>query len=1298
VRSRQHREQESFDSVYTFLWSTTLYEPQERIFPEIQRFLELHRELAEADLDGSTSEPAHSRLAVLLSSMIRNVASEPLRAMLLPWLVQCGCFGVALAAGAIIAGPYSPKELDKLLSDLPPQALLDLLEKIVKRSEGKQDIQDWAIGFLDVVADQNREAVLWRLENARNDLENPSYALERAALEGGFGRRLRQLLDSPESLGEMVEYVQAASILPSADIADALMLQLEECSDELAPDLLKAMAKQSSATPERVKAMVNRLSHKNERIRIAALDGLLDLRPPNIGPLLARIHAKLVGLRGVLLTRVPLLTRTEFNAFIKNVPADERPELLYRLFHLLTHLDSEPLKSALRMTLADLADKRPAQKTIQFLESLLPQPKIPRRKKPAPPLEPDTRPGDKNCKDSGGLLGGLFGKSGKKAQGKQSPETPCLSLRQTELKRTDDKGRLFHNVQFEDAVLEACHMESAYFESGEFTRCVFRHMHFQQTAFVNCAFNGCSFESCDLSESHWHGSSLQDVSFSHCVMDRSQHHQNQWRQVLVEASTLLDASLTFQDMLAVRLSNVDLTEASLNRLEANGLELAGCLLHRTLFFRCRLENVTTWALSIQNCGASGLDSFHPLLLALENNSLRNRIDAMTEEAWESHPGEQGTLKAPPPVQRLAGETLSRWFTARDFKDKLKRFMACNIRREEWCKQKLGQRQWKLYKVLPLLLASTAFDKAQGLFPAAPPCKISNYAPDYTTVRIAQELFPEEKDWLSHSSDALVIDALFTIGSVGTVAQNESSDLDYWVCAKLSDLSVGDREALADKLELLTDWSMEQFDMEAYFFLMDNEDVRRNNFGFSDKESSGSAQAMMLKEEFYRTAVLAAGKYPVWWFTPPGAGAQAYKCVARQTQRLIGQDRVVDLGRMAPIPPEEFFGAALWQIVKGLKSPFKSIMKFGLLERYTIGCEGADALLCDRIKRSLHAGAQSLWDIDPYVVMFREILEHYERSKDRESARLAALSFHLKARLHEAAAQANRRPANRREKDLLELVSKTTSIGRDSSTAALASSDLTFEQLAALSGRVNQFMTKTYTRVRQSQAEGAKLAITPEDLTKLGRKIFATFSRRRHKVERSAFLNLKAGFFNNLHVAVHHEKKGRSWELIGGQMDEAHGRVRLSKLRKGPALVPLLAWFSANKLHHGEINLKLDLQAAPLTPQDVMELLTAFTAFFPAKETFETDIDENLKAERITRAFFVLNLMAPREADAIREVSLVYSTNWGELFCRDMPVDDEVFAVDPHQYLKNHLDIEAPETPAMDIYIPNRSMCPGILLL
>lgn len=1298
MQSRQHRELEGFDSVYAFLWSTTLYEPQERIFPEIQRILELHRKLAEADPDSSASEPAHSRLAVLLSRIIRSAESEALRAMLLPWLAQCGCFGMTLAAHAIISGPYTPKELDKLLSDLPPELLLDLLEEVVNRSEGKEDIQDWAVSFLDVVAGQNREAVLWSLSKARNDLEGPSYALERAALEGAFGQRLQELLESPTSLGEMVEYVQAAGILPSAAMADLLMHQIERCSDELTPDLLKALAQQGTATPQKVKALVNRLSHKNERVRIAALDGLMNLRPPNIGQLLARVHAKLVGLRCVLLTRIPLLSRAEFNAFIKSIPEKERPELLYRLFHILTHLDSESLKIALRMTLADLGDKSPAQKTVQALESLLPQPEIPSLNKPEPPSGPEALAGDKNGKESGGLLSGLFGKPEKKAQGRPNNGEPSLRLAQTELKRADYKGRLLRKACFEDVVLDTCHMERAYFEAGEFTRCVFKHMNLQQAAFVDCAFNDCSFEACDLSGAHWHGCSLQGVCFSHCVMDRSQHHRNQWRQVLLEASTLFDAALTFQDMLAVRLSNVDLTEASLNRVEANGLELAGCLLHRTLFFRCRLDSVTTWALSIRNCGASGLESFHPVLLDLARNSLRDRIDAITEEAWGSNPDGREPPKASPPAQRLAGEAVSRWFAARDFKDKLTRFMANNIRREEWCKQKLGSRQWKLYKVIPLLLSSTAFDKASGLFPAAPPCRISNYAPDYTTVRIAQELFPEEENWLSQPGDALAIDALFTIGSVGTVAQNEASDLDYWVCAQLSDLAPGDRESLADKLAMLTDWAMEQFELEAYFFLMDNEDVRNNNFGFSDKESSGSAQAMMLKEEFYRSAVLSAGKYPIWWFTPPGSSAKGYGSVARQAERLIGADRVVDLGRMAPIPPEEFFGAALWQIVKGLKSPFKSIMKFGLLERYTMGSGETDALLCDRIKRSLHAGAQSLWDIDPYVVMFREIIEHYERSKDRESARLAALSFHLKARLHEAAAQAKRRPATRREKDVLELFSKTTGIGRDSSTAALASSDLTFEQLAALSGRVNQFMTKTYTRVRQSQGESAKLAITPEDLTKLGRKIFATFSRRRHKIEHSAFLNLKAGFFNNLHVAVHHEKKGRSWELVGGQMDEAHGRVRISKLRKGPALVPLLVWFSANKLHHEGLQLKLDLQAAPLTPQDVMELLTAFAAFFPAKETFETDIDENLKAERITRAFFVLNLMAPRDADVIREVSLVYSTNWGELFCRDMPAEDEIIAVDPYQYLKNHLDIEAPETPVMDIYIPNRSMCPGILLI
>ena len=33
-------------------------------------------------------------------------------------------------------------------------------------------------------------------------------------------------------------------------------------------------------------------------------------------------------------------------------------------------------------------------------------------------------------------------------------------------------------------------------------------------------------------------------------------------------------------------------------------------------------------------------------------------------------------------------------------------------------------------------------------------------------------------------------------------------------------------------------------------------------------SSGSTQHNLLLEEFYRTSILVAGRYPMWWVVPP----------------------------------------------------------------------------------------------------------------------------------------------------------------------------------------------------------------------------------------------------------------------------------------------------------------------------------------------------------------------------------------------------------------------------------------------
>jgi adenylate cyclase class 1 len=67
--------------------------------------------------------------------------------------------------------------------------------------------------------------------------------------------------------------------------------------------------------------------------------------------------------------------------------------------------------------------------------------------------------------------------------------------------------------------------------------------------------------------------------------------------------------------------------------------------------------------------------------------------------------------------------------------------------------------------------------------------------------------------------------------------------------------------LQQKVNLIKDWLDANIRMPVYFFLCDVEDVRNGHFGDVSSESSGSTQKNILKEEFYRTAVLIAGKIP-----------------------------------------------------------------------------------------------------------------------------------------------------------------------------------------------------------------------------------------------------------------------------------------------------------------------------------------------------------------------------------------------------------------------------------------------------
>ena len=63
------------------------------------------------------------------------------------------------------------------------------------------------------------------------------------------------------------------------------------------------------------------------------------------------------------------------------------------------------------------------------------------------------------------------------------------------------------------------------------------------------------------------------------------------------------------------------------------------------------------------------------------------------------------------------------------------------------------------------------------------------------------------------------------------------------------------------------WALVRFKIHVTFFLMDIFKARDNDFGGSTHESSGSAMARLLKEEFYRTMIHVAGRLPLWTALP-----------------------------------------------------------------------------------------------------------------------------------------------------------------------------------------------------------------------------------------------------------------------------------------------------------------------------------------------------------------------------------------------------------------------------------------------
>jgi adenylate cyclase class 1 len=632
--------------------------------------------------------------------------------------------------------------------------------------------------------------------------------------------------------------------------------------------------------------------------------------------------------------------------------------------------------------------------------------------------------------------------------------------------------------------------------------------------------------------------------------------------------------------------------------------------------------------------------------------------------------------------------------SRDIRRRRLAMLANNKRRLAWAKRRLGEAGAAFLEMLPGLIETGAVRDEKGVRPA-PAARIAGHHHSLTARRLLAGHFGATAVAAQAAPrDAIAVEAVYTIGSVGTVAQTSDSDLDIWVCLDAAAADRPDMASFQEKLETISRQADRESGLEIHFFCMSVQDVRDNVFGYSEDEGYGSAQGCLLKEEFYRTALVVAGKKPAWWCVAPGAGQEAYAKILAGLARAEPETAAdsLDFGCVRAIAGDEYFGASLWMIVKSLTSPFKSIIKFGLLEKYAEH-PGEPALLCETLKAFLYANQGGLWRCDPYALLFREVSRHYQ-----ERGQTGALELLRQAFLQKTGFDPCEEYVSRTGEAILDhffpYAPPAAGTCPPPPRKPVAGDEEDFDQVVALGDAITSYFLRAFERLRQRSLERANQGgLTERDQTMLSRRIAASFSRRVGKIMRMAFIRPGRHLFSSLEIGFEEQKPKDTVFTARGETTGADRKARKRiTVRQDGSLVRLAAWLAANELYRPGLHLQATALPAPLTLPDVTGLFDAVHALFPARETFNPPLSQGLAPERVTAALLVVNLLAPREERKTVAMDMLYATNWGELFHLERTTGLEALDSSPGYFLSENLGLALDPELRLEIHAPAKSQC------
>ncbi len=522
-----------------------------------------------------------------------------------------------------------------------------------------------------------------------------------------------------------------------------------------------------------------------------------------------------------------------------------------------------------------------------------------------------------------------------------------------------------------------------------------------------------------------------------------------------------------------------------------------------------------------------------------------------------------------------------------------RFLVVNRQRWERAHSALSYRQQMVLEILPLVFHAH-HPALPGYLDGECPYGLKNYeVPEsvLTSARRFARTFTLRDDRRRPPD----LEALFLMGSPGTLGHSVASDLDVWLCHR-GDLSGAGVRCLERKAEKLSSWAA-SLGVELHVFVFSADDWRAGRQRAEvTGENCGSAQHFLLLDEFYRTGIHLGGCYPVWWLVPADDEARYQSCVRQLLDcRFIPSDQYIDFGPVSEIPKEEFLGAGVWQLYKGIDAPWKSVLKLLLIECYAQ--TGTRPLLSAVFKRAVYGGETCADNLDPYVLLYQRLEAWLLESESMSRLDLVRRSLYLKAGL----------PLSRvadgqdswRTQLLQTLVSRW---GWSEQTLSELDNRQSWraEDVIRMRRTIVSELTHGYRLLSELARQlDTRSAISEADINLLGRKLYAAFQRKAGKIEL-----INPGLAPTLaeeNLAFHHASEqggeARGW-LLYRDLEDPSDAFWQPVIRRSGNLAELMVWCYCNGLLTTATRLNVRAGNSVASVSELREMLDALAGFLP----------------------------------------------------------------------------------------------------